>query len=186
MATGEQKKEAENVGVSCFSWKEFVFMVIVTFFWFNIPAEVTVLYFRPFQCLLLCKEQFALSSSSNYELHLCLILITQNYFTVKPVETVDLLPNLKNCSSYAPTSRGSQLLYFIGKYFDFFILLGYMFMLILRKLLTFFPTIKGYRRRFWFFFYPVWLYVCVSPQKRKATYRVIQAGKPIILDILQM
>ncbi|THU59276.1 hypothetical protein C4D60_Mb07t00420 [Musa balbisiana] len=30
MVTGEQKKEAENVGVSCFSWKEFVFMATVS------------------------------------------------------------------------------------------------------------------------------------------------------------
>ncbi|KAJ8460676.1 hypothetical protein OPV22_033602 [Ensete ventricosum] len=29
VVTGEQKKEAENVGVSCFSWKEFVFMATV-------------------------------------------------------------------------------------------------------------------------------------------------------------
>lgn len=121
MVTGEQKKEAENVGVSCFSWKEFVFMVIVTFLELIFLLKLqSVSYISDLVSACCCaKEQFALSSSWNYELLFCLILITRNYFTVKPVETVDLLPNLKKCSSYAPTSRGSQLLYFIGKYSDF-------------------------------------------------------------------
>ena len=168
MVTGEQKKEAENVGVSCFSWQEFVFMVIVTFFWVNIPAEVTVcfLYFRPCQCLLLCKEQFALSSSWNYELLFYLILITRNYFTVKPVETVDLLPNLKKCSSYAPTSRGSQLLYFIGKYSDFLSCLVICLCLSLENYLHSFQLLKVIGKYFDFFLSCLVICLCFSSEKK--------------------